>query len=395
MKLKKLIGIVLATVMVGALVAACGSVGADTTAALDTPTEETSDEADTTDETNTTTPGADGTAEIFFVSDSGSIDDRSFNQGSWEGVAKFGEEKGISHNFIQPPAESNTSQFMDAIKQGVDNGAKIIVVSGFLFEEAVYQAQELYPDVHFILIDGSPNDANGNFHTADNTVGVSFAEQQAGYLAGYAIVMDGQTDLGFMGGMAVPPVVSFGYGFLQGAEYAGQKLGLSDGDITVMYHYTGGFQATPQVQTLAASWYNQGTETIFGCGGAVGNSVMAAAQEIDGKTVIGVDIDQSFQSDTVVTSAMKMLTNAVYALLVDFYDGNFPGGQNVVFDATNDGVGLPMETSRFTDFTLEQYDDIFAQLKGGDIEVKGGIVDGNEITIADLGLSIVQVTEVN
>jgi len=393
--LKKAIAILFAILLVGGTLTACGSVGAPATDTPATDTPATDTPADTT------TPPADTTAgspEIFLISDSGSIDDRSFNQASWEGITRFGDENNIAYQVIQPTT-SDTTAFLDNIQIAVNGGAKIIVVSGFLFEEAVFIAQDQYPDVKFILIDGAPNDANPDFaqrvfKTGDNTVGVSFAEQQAGFLAGYAAVMEGKTELGFMGGMAVPPVVRFGYGFLQGAEYAASKLGLAPGSINIKYHYTGTFQAGPDIVTAAAGWFSQGTEVIFACGGAIGNSIMQAAEQNNG-LVIGVDVDQSSQSQTVITSAMKEISNAVYDLLNDFYFGTFPGGQNVVFDATNDGVGLPMETSKFTQFTQEQYDTIFAQLKSGEITVKGDADAQLDTLAADLGLSIVTVNVIN
>jgi len=164
--------------------------------------------------------------------------------------------------------------------------------------------------------------------------------------------------------MAVPAVVRFGYGFVQGAEYAARELGLAAGSITVNYHYTGGFAATPEAQTLAASWYNNGVDVIFACGGAVGNSVMAAAEQA-GKKVIGVDVDQSGESRTVITSAMKGLQASVYACIADFYAGRFPGGQTLVFSAANDGVGLPMATSKFDTFSRADYDAIYKKLVDG------------------------------
>lgn len=216
-------------------------------------------------------------AELALITDIGTIDDKSFNQGAWEGLVKYAEEKGISHQYYQP-TEKSTTAYLESIDQAVKNGAKVIVTPGFLFEEPVYIAQDQYPDVTFILIDGNPHDADYNYKTADNCVGITYAEEQVGFLAGYAAVKDGMTKLGYMGGMAVPAVVKYGYGFVQGAEYAAQELGMADGSIELMYNYTGGFDATPEAQNQAASWYNNGTEVIFAAGGAVGNSVMAAAE---------------------------------------------------------------------------------------------------------------------
>jgi len=309
------------------------------------------------------------TFELALVTDVGTIDDKSFNQGSWEGLVQYATRNNVTHKYYQP-AEVSDNAYLAAIDLAVRGGAKVIVTPGFLFETTIFVAQDRYPDVRFVLIDGVPNNgdwANGPiFRTGNNVVGVLYAEDQAGFLAGYAAVKDGYRRLGFMGGMAVPAVVRFGYGFVQGAEYAAQELGLAVGAITMNYHYTGGFAATPAVQTMAASWYNAGVEVIFACGGALGNSVMAAAEQT-GRAVIGVDVDQSGQSATVITSAMKGLQASVNDSIAAFYAGRFPGGQTQVFQAANNGVGLPMATSKFRTFTRADYDAIFRQLASGSI----------------------------
>jgi basic membrane protein A len=311
------------------------------------------------------------TFELALITDIGDIDDRSFNQGSWEGLVKYAEEHKISHIYFKPQ-EKSTASYLEAIDLAVQSGAKVIVTPGFLFEPAIFQAQDLYPDVKFILLDGTPNDGNWGapggptFQLNSNVYSVFYAEEQAGFLAGYAAVKDGFTRLGFMGGMAVPAVVRFGYGFVQGAEYAARELGLES--IELKYHYTGQFAATPQAQALAASWFNAGIEVIFACGGALGDSVMRAAEANNGK-VIGVDVDQSNLSETVITSAMKQLGVSVYDALAAFYAGNFPGGRSVTLDAKIDGIGLPMATSRFRTFTQADYDAIFARLVAGEIAI--------------------------
>jgi len=306
------------------------------------------------------------TFELALITDIGTIDDKSFNQGSWEGLVKYAKEKNISHKYYQP-AEKSDDAYLTAIDLAVRGGAKVIVTPGFLFETPIFVAQDRYPNVNFILIDGVPHSPDySTFKTAKNTVGVLYAEDQAGFLAGYAAVKDGNRKLGFVGGMAVPAVVRFGYGFVQGAEYAAQELKLAAGSITVNYHYTGGFAATPEAQTLAASWYNSGVDVIFACGGAVGNSVMAAAERVN-KKVIGVDIDQSSESPTVITSSMKELGVSVYDCITAFYTGKFPAGQTLVFSAANNGVGLPMATSKFRTFNKADYDAIFKKLANGSI----------------------------
>lgn len=320
--------------------------------------------------------------DLALITDVGTIDDKSFNQGAWEGVVQYAEEFGISHKYYQPKEQSD-SEYLETIDIAVDNGAKIVVTPGYLFEAPIGEAQNKYPDVKFILIDGYP--VGG---TNENTVGVKYAEEQSGFLAGYAAVKEGYTKLGFMGGMAVPAVVRFGYGFVQGADYAAKEMGIEE--ITVNYHYTGGFDATPEAKTLAASWYNDGVEVIFGCGGAVGNSVMAAAEEAEGKWVIGVDVDQSAESKTVLTSATKGLSASVYQAIEGYYGDNFPGGQELVLGADNNGVELPMETSRFSVFTQDDYDAIFAKLVAGEIEI---LQDTDVASEAELATEVTKVTQ--
>ncbi len=329
---------------------------------------------------------AEDTYDLALITDIGTIDDKSFNQGAWEGVVAYAEANNVTHKYYKP-TEKSTDAYLAAIDLAVNAGAKTIVTPGFLFEEPIYIAQDIYPEVNFILLDGEPHSADyADYRTEKNVMPILYAEQEAGFLAGYAVVKAGYTKLGFMGGMAVPAVIRYGYGFVQGAEKAAEELGISE--ITMNYHYTGGFDATPEAQTLAASWYNDGVEVIFGCGGAVGNSVMAAA-EAAGKFVVGVDVDQSSESETVITSAMKGLSASVEAAIASIYAGEFKGGETAVFSAANNGVQLPMETSKLNDFDQVAYDELFAKIVSGEYVI-------NADTAADVTTlgTIVKVTVV-
>lgn len=304
--------------------------------------------------------------ELALITDVGTIDDRSFNQGSWEGLKKYADEKNITHKYYQP-TEKTTDAYIDSIDLAVAAGAKIVVTPGFLFEPAIYKAQDTHPEVNFVLLDGSPQDGTyTDFRIENNVYSVFYAEEQAGFLAGYGAVKEGYTNLGFMGGMAVPAVVRFGYGFVQGANYAAKEFGIRN--VKVDYNYLGGFNQSPDIQTKAASWYRNGVQVIFVAGGGAGNSVMAAAEQNNG-FVIGVDVDQSGESSSVITSAMKMIGESVYNAIDEFYKGNFPGGQSVILDAKVHGIGLPMETSKFKNFTQEDYDNIYQKLVDGSVKV--------------------------
>ena len=317
--------------------------------------------------------------EIALITDKGNIDNKSFNQGAWEGVIAFAEENNISHNYIKPEDDTNDG-YLAAIDLAIQGGAKVVVTPGFLFEVPIYEAQTKYPDVKFILLDGAPHTADSFEPSIEkNVASVVYAEEQTGYLAGYAAVMDGMRNLGFMGGMAVPAVQAFGYGYLEGAEYAAEELGLEDGAIKAIHHYTGDFAENDTNKATAKTMYQEGMEVIFACGGSVGKSVMSAASEADAK-VIGVDVDQRYDSETVITSAAKGLAASVEAVLESIYNTDSwdtYGGKTTVFNAANDGVGLPTTVigddkadafDRFESFNMEQYEAIFAKLADGSIK---------------------------
>lgn len=318
--------------------------------------------------------------EITLITDKGNIDDKSFNQGAWEGVVAFAKENKIAHQYIKPE-EGSDAGYLAAIDLAVTGGAKVVVTPGYLFEVAVYEAQAKYPEVKFILLDGVPHTPDyATFETKENVASIMYAEEQSGYLAGYASVKDGMTNLGFMGGMAVPAVQAFGYGFLQGAEAAAAELGLADGAVKVTYHYTGNFEENDTNKATAKAMYQEGVEVIFACGGSVGKSVMSAASEAEAK-VIGVDVDQRYDSDTVITSATKGLSASVESVLDSIYNTeNWAtySGTTTYFNAANDGVGLPTVIigdknadafDRFESFDKKAYDGIFAKLVDGSVSV--------------------------
>lgn len=352
--------------------------------------------------------------EIALITDKGNIDDKSFNQGAWEGVEKFADDNKISKMYIKPE-DANDPAYLAAIDNAVTAGAKVVVCPGYLFGVPVYEAQTKYPKVNFILLDAAPHSApdkegNSVAKTETNVASIMYSEEQSGYLAGYAAVKDGYTKLGFMGGMAVPAVQAYGYGFLQGAETAAKELGLADGAITCTYHYTGDFAETDTNKAAAKTMYQEGTQIIFACGGSVGKSVMSAASEAGAK-VIGVDVDQRYDSDTVVTSAMKGLSASVITVLESIYKTksfDTYAGKTTYFNAKNNGVGLPTEVigdanknafDRFKSFNKDSYDTVYKTLSDGSVtpirELK--IADANGVATADelttgLGLAKVKVT---
>jgi len=312
--------------------------------------------------------GASGnTTDIAFVTDVGNIDDQSFNQYTWAGVQQFCQENGLKANYYKPSEDSDAAR-VEQMDNAVKDGAKVVVMAGYLFGAALGQVQTKYPDVLFLALDVSTGDLE---NPASNTALITYKEEQAGYLAGYAAVTDGYKELGFLGGMAVPAVVRYGYGFVQGAEQAAKDTGASD--VHIKYWYSGSFVATDDIKTKMDSWYSEGTEVVFACGGSICNSCLAAAQANNGK-MIGVDVDQSNLDPCVITSAMKALSNSVMVTLTDAKANNWKfsdkyAGKETTLGAVEDCVGLPMDSSKFNTFNKDQYDKLFASLVDGSLVV--------------------------
>ena len=303
--------------------------------------------------------------EVAMITDSGTINDGSFNQATWESIEEFSSENNLACKHYKPK-EATKEAYLTSIQKAVDDKAKIIIMAGSNFETTVYTAQTTYPEVYFLLIDGVPHDESNNYATAANTIGIIFAEEDAGYLAGYAAVKEGYTKLGFMGGIERPPVKRYGYGYVQGASAAAAETKTK---IEIRYAYTGTFDESDAVQDAAKTWYKEGTEVIFACGGAMGKSVIKAAEKNSGK-VIGTDIDQSGISATVITSAEKGIDTAVKSSLKQYVNEKFVGGLAFNYTAKNDGVMLEMENAKLTKFTEDDYKKVFRELKNGKIELK-------------------------
>ena len=355
--MKKFLAFVMAASMALSL-AACGGPSAST--ATSTTTEATSEAAASTSGSKT---------DVAFVTDVGNIDDQSFNQYTWQGVQDFCSANGLNANYYRPTEDSDAAR-LEQMDNAVNDGAKSIVVAGYLFGKAIAEAQEKYPDVQFLALDVSASDLGDKAPTA-NTALITYKEEQAGYLAGYAAVYDGYKELGFLGGMAVPAVIRYGYGFVQGADAAAKEIGATD--VNIKYWYSGGFAATDEVKNKMDGWYSEGTEVVFACGGPVCTSCDAAAKANGGK-MIGVDVDQSGQFDTVITSAMKGLAESVNEALTDAMNNGWKfsetySGKETKLGAAENCVGLPMSTSKFTKFTQEQYDSLYASIVDGTLAI--------------------------
>ena len=361
--MKKILALVTAACMAMSL-AACGG-APSSSAASSTSTAATTDTAATSD--TGTTAASTGKTDIAFITDTGNIDDQSFNQYTWQGVQDFCSANSLNANYYRPTEDSDAAR-LEQMDNAVTDGAKVVVMAGYLFGAALGEAQTKYPDTQFLALDVGTGDLA---NPAANTALITYKEEQAGYLAGYAAVTDGYKELGFLGGMAVPAVIRYGYGFVQGADAAAKELGVSD--VNIKYWYSGSFVANDEIKSKMDGWYSEGTEVVFACGGGICNSCVSAAQAAGGK-MIGVDVDQSNLDPCVITSAMKALANSVNVALTDCKDNSWKwsetyAGKETKLGAAEDCVGLPMETSTFTTFTQEQYDKLFAAIVDGSLTI--------------------------
>ena len=315
--------------------------------------------------------------ELALITDEVGVRDGSFHEITWNAMQAFSEENGMACKYYI--SENNEEAYLDAIDQARSKGAKLVVLAGSQFETVCYKAQKEYDDLLFVLLDGVPRDKDYNYETAGNSTGVLFAEQEAGYLAGYAAVYEGYKKLGFMGGEDLPPVKRYGYGFVQGASAAAKEYKVKN--VEIKYIYLGTFEASDEIESEAFGWYDDGTEVIFACGGSIGESVMAAAETANGK-VIGVDSDQSGMSETVITSARKEIGKAMTDILKNYKRNNFDGSAILTYGAENDGIGLEMTNARFTKFNQETYDKIYKEIKKGDREIAKDIDKKSVQTLA-------------
>ena len=385
---KKLLALLLALAMVFAL-AACG--GGSDTPATDEPTDspivddqptDTPEAVTSADDIEDNMTSADGKYQVAFITDVGQLKDKSFNQGTYDGVKLYAAANGKSYKYYQPSNgdQATDDDRYDAMKAAVEGGAEVVVAAGFMQEGAIRKAAMEFPEVPFVFIDGYPV-ADENDEILANVAGIAFCEEQPGYMAGYAVVKEGFEKLGYSGGGGGtnPAVNRYGYGFVQGANAAAAEMGKTV-EINYTYQYGATFSASPELQALISGWYVNGTEIVFSCGGSIFQSITAAASANDGY-VIGVDVDQSGQSGTVVTSAMKGLSSAVQWAVGKVYDGTFDeiGGTGTSLGAKEDSVGLPTDTWMLMNYSVEEYEAQLAAIKAGTVEIDNTVLEGDAI----------------
>ena len=325
----------------------------------------------------------DGKYEIAFITDVGALKDKSFNQGTFDGVKLYAHANNKTYKYYQPAndAQATDDDRYDAMAAAAQNGAKVIVCAGFMQANALVKAAAEFTDVDFVFIDASNPVADANGNILNNVAAIAFQEEQCGYLAGYAVVMEGYKALGFAGGGGGdnPACCRYGYGFVQGANDAAKALNET---VTMNYtwQYGATFSASPELQAMMSGWYEQGTEIVFACGGSIFQSISAAAAENEGK-VVGVDVDQSFDSATVVTSAMKGLASSVQWALDKVYAEKFAdiAGKLTSLGAKDDSVGLPTATWSLTKFTVDDYNKLFQDIVDGKVAIDSTVVKAGDI----------------
>ena len=393
--MKKFLAILLAIAMVACLFAGCAEGEADPTDApvvTDAPVEtDAPSEAPTEEE-----PAADYSAwHVAMITDYGDITDQSFNQTTYEAGKAWCEERGVDFTYYKPTGDS-TAERVAMVDQAVAEGYNVLLMPGFAFADTVKETAELYPDVYYIVLDVGAGDY-GDYVLPANVYSAVYQEQLPGYMAGYAAVKLGYKHLGYMGGMAVPAVVRYGYGYVQGANAAAVELGIED-EVVIEYAYGNQFFGDPDITAYMDAMYQEkGIEICFACGGSINSSVCEAAQKVEGAKVIGVDVDQALTQDPVygegitVTSAMKGLAATVKSALSDLIENelwsNYSGQIASLGIVSGDDldanyVGIAPST-QFEDgkFTEDDYAALVAAMFAGDIVVSDAIDVEPEVAI--------------
>ena len=350
---------------------------------------------------------------VAMITDYGDITDQSFNQTTYEACKAFCEENSIDFTYYKP-AGDNTPDRIAMVEKAVDEGYNVIVMPGFAFAGTISGTQDQYPDVKFIALDVSEydiissfykTDANGNVtdelldpnnepHIASNVYSAVYQEELCGYMAGYAAVKLGYTKLGFLGGMAVPAVQRYGYGFVQGCDAAAAELNTT---VDVKYAYGNQFFGDADITAAMDTWYAAGTEVVFACGGGIFTSAVDAAKKVEGAKVIGVDVDQAGViagyanpedatefADLTVTSAMKGLAPTVKTMLTETILNNnwdkYAGKVETLGLVSGDDpeanyVQIPMESTQWADgkFTQDDYKALVKAMFDGTVKVSSDI----------------------
>lgn len=377
--MKKFLALLLALVMSLSLVA-CGG-GSDTT------TDESTDgEGDTSEN---------ATYQVAMITDYGDITDQSFNQTTYEACQEFCDAEGLQFEYYKPNGDS-TAERVAMVDAAVADGYNVVVMPGYAFAETIKETAELYPDVTFIALDVSQADLGDDYTVPSNVYCAVYQEELCGYMAGYAAVKLGYTHLGVLGGMAVPAVQRFGYGFVQGADAAAKEMGIAD-QVVMEYAYGNQFYGDADITAYMDNWFQTlGVQVVFASGGGIYTSAAEAAAKVGGK-LIGVDVDQSANIDTYgegmcVTSAMKGLAETVKHMLSEVVAGNFAnyGGKIETLglvsgdDPTANYVQLPMETTQWGDgFTQDDYKALVKAMYDGEVTVSNDIsaMPTTEITV--------------
>ena len=406
--MKKILALLLAVVMVLSLVACATTekpddkAPADTTPADNTPAEQPEETpAEQPEETPAEQPEetpAESDYAVAMITDYGDITDQSFNQTTYEACKEFCEANGVKFNYFKP-AGDNTADRVAMIEKAIDEGYNVVVMPGYAFGEAIKETAESNSDITFIALDVGAGDLGEDYVVPANLYCAVYQEELCGYMAGYAAVKLGYTKLGFLGGMAVPAVVRYGYGYVQGVDAAAKEL-----DITVDLKYAYGNQFSGDADITAAmdTWYQGGTEIVFACGGGIYTSAAEAAAKVGGK-VIGVDVDQkgiidgSYGEGMTVTSAMKGLAPTVKHLLSEVLAGNFAnyGGKIdtlglVSANPEENYVQIPTASTQFEDgkFTADDYAALVSAMFDGTVTVSNDITAMPAVTnvnVEDLG----------
>ena len=341
--------------------------------------------------TKKTAKAAKETIKVAMVTDSGDITDQSFNQTTYQACKDYADANGLQFQYYKPAGDS-TADRVASIDAAYQDGYNVIVLPGYLFGEAIVKVAKDYADAKFIGLDIGEGDLGGEAVPA-NVFCAVYAEELPGFFAGYAAVKEGYRHLGFLGGMAVPAVVRYGYGFVQGANKAAEELKVAD-QVTIEYVYGGQFYGDQTITASMDGWYkNRGVEVVFACGGGIWTSACEAAAKVGGK-VIGVDVDQTAQINSYgagmhVTSAMKGLSATVNAALSAIEAGNWADYSGKVAslglvsgsDLTVNYVGLPTESWVMKNFSVSDYKKLVADVYAKKVTVSNAIDKNPEVSV--------------
>ena len=313
---------------------------------------------------------------VALITDYESIDDKMYNGQIWKGISEFAKKEKYNKKKYNAAVENSITAKGKAIEKAINDGADILVFDDSVYANIVGEYQSKYPDIEMLLFGFEPLSKTNEVKYTNNTSSIEFKKEELGYMTGYILVAEGYRKLGFFGSKKDDGSSAYGFGFIQGADAAAQKLRLNYGEIRMEYRYTGSYSASSEITADAKKCYTNGTQVIFCCAGNGIYSVVDAVDRLSSRKVVSGVIDLTSESKSIIFSSVLNIKESIKNVLCNYADygeewGSASAGNKVTIGIKQDGLGLSAVEGawRMNRVTIEKYNQFYKSLKNSDINI--------------------------